>query len=97
MNEEQTKKVQQQWAKIIAKAWADEDFKARLIAEPAETLKAEGMEVPDGITIKVVQDTENLRHIVIPHLPSDASMEVIDTRVAAAQCYLYCYSQLCCH
>jgi hypothetical protein len=66
MNEEQGKKTQQQWAKIITKAWEDEDFKARLIAEPAAVLKEEGIEVSEGITIKVMENTDNVTHVVIP-------------------------------
>ena len=66
MNEEQAKKVLQQRAKIITKAWTDEDFKARLIAEPAAVLKEEGIVVPAGITIKVMEDTDNVTHVVIP-------------------------------
>ena len=36
---------QKQWAKIVAKAWADEDYKQRLLADPASVMKDEGMEV----------------------------------------------------
>lgn len=79
MNEEQAKTVQQQWAKIIAKAWADEDFKARLIADPAETLKAEDIEVPDGMIIKVVENTDKLTHILLP-LPQSTKIESLDVR-----------------
>ena len=86
MNEEQAKTVQQQWAKIIAKAWADEDFKARLIADPAETLKAEGIEVPDGMIFKVVENTENLAHIIIPFAADTSNIEDLKVRMAAGSC-----------
>ncbi len=32
-----------QYQQLIAKCWADEAFKQRLLDNPAETLKAEGM------------------------------------------------------
>lgn len=51
---------------IITKALQDEAFKLRLLADPAAVLKAEGIEIPKGITLKVVADTENVRHIVLP-------------------------------
>jgi hypothetical protein len=66
MNEKQSKKAQQQGTKIITKAWADEKFKARLLAEPAAVLKEEGIEVPEGITIKVLENTDKVTHVVIP-------------------------------
>ena len=64
---------------IITKALQDEAFKLRLLADPAAVLKAEGIEIPKGITLKVVADTENVRHIVLPAvgaLSDDALMGV---------------------
>ena len=52
--------------KIIAKSLEDEAFKRQLMADPAAVLKAEGIEIPAGITVKVVADTESVRHIVLP-------------------------------
>lgn len=72
---------EQQIAKIIAKAWADEDFKRRLIADPAAVLRAENMCVPEGVTLKVVENTETISHIVLPAKPSDvAGSERLDER-----------------
>jgi hypothetical protein len=31
---------------VVAKAWADEAFKARLVSDPAAVLKAEGLALP---------------------------------------------------
>ena len=43
--EEQGKKMSQ----LLAKCWADEGFKRKLLADPAATLKAEGAELPAGL------------------------------------------------
>lgn len=51
---------------IIAKALQDETFKQQLIADPAAILKAEGVEIPEGITVKVVADTDSIRYLVLP-------------------------------
>jgi hypothetical protein len=51
---------------LIAKCWADESFKQRLLAEPAATLAAEGIAVPEGVTIRVLEDTAQVQHLVIP-------------------------------
>jgi len=61
MNEQQNP-----MGKIIAKALQDDAFKQQLIADPAAALKAEGVTVPEGITLKVVQDTESVKHLVLP-------------------------------
>ena len=76
--EEQAKKMNQ----IIAKCWADEAFKAKLLADPAATLKAEGAEVPAGLTVKAVENTDQVFHLVIPAKPTDLSDEDLD-KVAA--------------
>lgn len=50
---------------IIAKALLDEAFKQQLIADPAAMFKAEGVVIPEGITVQVVADTESVRHLVL--------------------------------
>ena len=43
MNIEANKKL---WAKIVAKAWCDEAYKAELLNNAEQVLKAEGAEIP---------------------------------------------------
>ena len=56
--------------KIITRCWEDEEFKKRLMADPAKILDAEGVNVPDGVSIRVVEDTEQVRTLIIPPAPS---------------------------
>ena len=58
--------------KIIAKCWEDEAFKERLLADPAATLAAGGVQVPEGMTVNVAVDSEDLRTLVIPRPPAGA-------------------------
>jgi hypothetical protein len=58
------------YAKIIAKAWRDPAFKAQLITNPAAALKAEGMDVPVGMTVTVLENTDKQFHLVLPHQPT---------------------------
>ena len=53
MNIEANKKL---WAKIVAKAWCDESFKAELLSNPEQVLKAEGAEIPEGVHVHVVEE-----------------------------------------
>ena len=53
MNIEANKKL---WAKIVAKAWCDEAFKAELVNNPEQVLKAEGAEIPEGVHVHVVEE-----------------------------------------
>lgn len=70
---EQAKHFQQ----IIAKCWADEHFKQRLLADPAGTLKQEGIEVPAGVMVKVVENTAQVVNLVIPQKPTDLDDEAL--------------------
>jgi len=67
------------FGKIVAKAWRDPSFKAELIANPAAALKAEGIDVPAGMTVTVVENTDKVFHLVLPPVPSDElSDEALD-------------------
>jgi hypothetical protein len=69
------------FAKIIAKAWRDPAFKAELIANPAAALKAEGIDVPDGMAVTVLENTDKQFHLVLP--PSPSTDELSDEALAA--------------
>jgi hypothetical protein len=68
----------QQYQQLIAKCWADEAFKQRLLADPAGTLKAEGIEVPTGVRVRAVEDTAQEVTLVIPERPTDLSDELLE-------------------
>ncbi|MBI5524050.1 MAG: NHLP leader peptide family natural product precursor [Desulfarculus sp.] len=77
------------WAKVVAKAWADEAYKKKLISDPAAVLKAEGLELPQGAQLKVMEDTAALRHLVLPAMPADADKldeAALSERLAASDC-----------
>ncbi|MBK5966213.1 NHLP leader peptide family natural product precursor [Thiocystis minor] len=66
------------YQQLIAKCWADEDFKQRLLADPAGTLAAEGMAVPEGVTVRVVENTAQAVTLVIPPRPTDLADEALE-------------------
>src|SRR4051812_44547830 len=62
--------------RVAERAWADEDFKALLLRDPVAAVEQEGVVVPEavkhcGIAFKVVEDTEAVRHLVLPPPPAD--------------------------
>ena len=66
MTPEQIEKGQQIYADIVAKYYGDPDFKAKVDADPTAVLRAEGFEFPEGARVKLLFNTENLMHIVLP-------------------------------
>lgn len=69
------KEMNKKMARVIAKAWSDREFKVRLLAEPAETLQTEGIEVPAGMKVKAVENTKEQFYIVIPAKMDELSDE----------------------
>lgn len=63
------------YQQLVAKCWADEAFKQRLLADPPVTLAAEGMAVPEGVTLRVVENTAREMTLVIPLPPADLTDE----------------------
>jgi hypothetical protein len=56
---------------VIARAWRDPGYRDRLLHEPAEVLNAAGLEVPDGVRIRVFEDTPEVRHVALTSLTSE--------------------------
>jgi hypothetical protein len=73
--EENARKIE----KIIATAWIDEGFKQRLLSDPAANLKEQGVEIPPGVEVRIVEDTETVQHLVLPMKPS--SQELSDQQL----------------
>jgi len=67
------------YGKIVAKAWRDPAFKAKLLADPQAALKDAGVAVPSGVTVKVVEDSASHVHLVLPPKPTgELSDEALD-------------------
>ncbi len=58
--------------KAIARAWTDADYKAKLLSDPHAALAEAGVEVPAGTTVKVVENTADTQHVVLPVAPDNA-------------------------
>jgi hypothetical protein len=65
-------------AKVIAQAWSDEDYKRRLVDDPAGALAEAGAEVPDAVQLRVVEDSDTLKHLVIPAAPGQGEINEED-------------------
>jgi hypothetical protein len=85
-------------ADIIARALKDEGFARELRADPKAVLEREVGELPEGIEIKVVEETPDTLYLVLPARPSPrrqlseeelervAGGEVITTETCSGMC-----------
>ena len=51
---------------IIEKAQSDKDFKKALVDNPKETLGQLGVQVPDEVEVKVVEESAKVVYLVLP-------------------------------
>ena len=70
-------------AQVIAKAWADEDFKGRLLGDPRKVLAENGIALPEGIDVKAVENTDKVFYLVIPAKPANDDIPLTEERIAA--------------
>jgi hypothetical protein len=91
MSETEEQNFQSQFlTKAITKAWRDPKYRERLKSDPRAALSEAGvtMSVPAGLEIKVVEDTTNLMHLILPPPPSDGELSDKDLALIAAGTYL---------
>jgi hypothetical protein len=63
----------------VARAWSDEAFKARLLAEPGPVLAEQGIAVLSGVVVQVHENTPTVLHMALPPKPTeDLSDEQLD-------------------
>lgn len=59
---------------VVAKAWADPAYKARLLADATSVLKEEGIDYGAGIEVRVVENTEHVRYVTLPLPPRETEL-----------------------
>lgn len=56
---------------VIQRAWEDPSFKQKLLTDPKAALyEALGIQLPDNITLRTVEEGSNEFYLVIPPSPS---------------------------
>lgn len=71
-----------QYARVMAKAVSDPNFRERLVGGDSEAALAElGIKVPEGMTVNFVADTETTMNIVLPKIAveGELSEDELDT------------------
>ena len=73
---------QKAYGKVVAKAWGDEDFKAKLLADPMTVLKENGLAIPEDVEFRVVENTDKIVHLILPPEPagqlSEEELELVN-------------------
>ncbi|MDD2923579.1 NHLP leader peptide family RiPP precursor [Rhodoferax sp.] len=64
---------------IMDKCQTDEGFRQRLLSDTNATLAAEGIAIPAGIKVNVLENTSTVTHYILPPAPQ---AELSDTDLA---------------
>lgn len=74
----------QKMGQIIARCWTDAAFKARLLSDPADVFKTEGLPVPAGVALRVLENTDRVSHLIIPARPVELTDEALNAVAGGA-------------
>jgi hypothetical protein len=72
--EKAVNEAENKWAQVVARAWADDAFRKRLLTQTAAVLGEAGLVPPEGTQFKVVENTERLIHLVLPRAPGEGEL-----------------------
>lgn len=63
----------EQVAQVVDRAVSDSAFRQRLTSAPADTLRGEQIDVPPETQIRILENTETLRHFILRPRPAELS------------------------
>lgn len=68
---------------ILLEILGDPDLKVVFAGNPRGFLRQRGVVIPDDVELRVHEDTEKLRHIVLPYLEGDppTTVEELEARL----------------
>jgi hypothetical protein len=52
-------------AMVTARAWRDPSFRQTLVQDPKSALTKEGVDIPDNVNVKVLEDTETATYVAL--------------------------------
>lgn len=62
-----------QVADVASRAATDSSFRQQLINSPAATLQSNGVPIPSGASVQILENTSSVRYLVLPPRPSGVS------------------------
>lgn len=69
--------------KLVVACWKDDALKERFMTDPKAILAEYGMDVPENLMVKIVENTSDTVHITIPQAPEN-HQELSDVELASA-------------
>jgi hypothetical protein len=70
MEKRDEQEFQRRYGQIVAKAWADPSFKARLLNDAKTVLSEHGITMPADVEVRIIEDQDKVVHLPLPRQPS---------------------------
>lgn len=61
--------IRSAWPQVVGQAWADEEFRRRLLENPRRVLDELGVEIPADHRVELLEDTHAQTFLVLPRKP----------------------------
>lgn len=74
-------------ADFVARAAHDADLRRNLSTDPRATLRDAGFALPEGMTVRALENTAQRVHLVLPHRGEALSDEQLDGVAGAGQAW----------
>lgn len=81
---------------VTARAWNDDAYRTRLKNEPTAVLKEAGVDVPEHLEVRVVEDSDTVAHMVIPPKPEQVRDAKMGGDGGHADICCFVHADICC-
>ena len=80
---------QKAYGRVVARAWSDEAFKERVVFDPLTVFRENGIPVPEGVHVKVIENTEKSVHFILPPKPEKGCGESACSVAECCTCFMF--------
>ena len=84
-----------QYGQMVAKCWLDPEYKRSVMEDPAGAMRELGIEVPEGVEIRIVENTDTVQYVAIPANPPEELSEEMLSQVAGGYTTLGTLACIC--
>ena len=71
---ENQQELLKRWSALMARVRIDKELRHRLTDAPAVVLKEQGIPMPEGVDIRVVENTDRVVHLSLPAMSPDGEL-----------------------
>jgi hypothetical protein len=79
---------QKAYGRMVVRSWSDEAFRERFLSDPIDVFKEHGIDVPEGVHVKVLENTDKEVHFILPSKSEETCREFVCGVEELCTCYM---------